>query len=66
MSIDVVIYEAMKLAQKHALRDAIEAVKAAAERGPLFSVRNSGDPQLGWDAASRHAVHAIEELMEQA
>lgn len=45
-----------------ALRDAVEAAKAATEAGPLFSVRNSGDPQRGWDAAVRHAVAAIEAL----
>ena len=49
-------------AREEALRDAVEAVKSETKAGPLFSVRNSGDPQRGWDAAVRHAIAAIEAL----
>lgn len=49
--------------------EGLEAARAAvakeAERGPLYSVRNSGDAQQGWDAMSRHALAAIDALREE-
>ena len=47
--------------------DALDAAEAAVAniQGPLYSVRNSGDAQQGWDAHSRHAVAAIRALKEK-
>lgn len=42
-----------------------EAVAKEAKHGPLYSVRNSGDAQRGWDAMSRHALAAIDALEEK-
>ena len=51
---------------EEALDAAREAVAKEAEHGPLYSVRNSGDAQRGWDAMSRHALAAIDALRENA
>lgn len=45
-----------------ALDAAREAVAKEAERGPLYSVRNSDDALRGWHAMSRHALATIDAL----
>jgi hypothetical protein len=41
-----------------------DAVARKAERGPLYSVRNSGSAQYGFDAMARHALAAIDALRD--
>lgn len=46
---------------------ALDAAEAAVAniQGPLYSVRNSGNAQQGWDAHNRHALAAIRALKEK-